>query len=155
MAGDELIGPPYAGRSPAELDKLIATGFLRMGPDGTADPDVDQPVARNDVVAETIKIVSTSLLGLSVGCAQCHSHRYDPITQTDYYGLAGIFVSTELLSGLWNRPGDNTSYFDVNLLHKLSYAPGKRPQHLSDPAQIQIRPERSDDPPVRERKAGG
>src|SRR5206468_1357599 len=44
LAGDELIGPPYAGRSPEELDKLIATGFLRMGPDGTADPDVDQPV---------------------------------------------------------------------------------------------------------------
>lgn len=91
LAGDELVGVPYAGRTPAETDKLIATGFLRMGPDGTADPDVDQPVARNDVVAETIKIVSTSLLGMSVGCAQCHNHRYDPITQKDYYAFRSIF----------------------------------------------------------------
>lgn len=91
LAGDELIGPPYAGRSPAELDKLIATGFLRMGPDGTGDADVDQPLARNDVLVETIKIVSTSLLGLSVGCAQCHNHRYDPVTQTDYYAFRALF----------------------------------------------------------------
>jgi len=91
LAGDELVKQPYAERSPAELEKLIATGFLRMGPDGTADPSVDQTLARNDVVAESIKIVSTSLLGLSVGCAQCHSHRYDPISQVDYYRLRAIF----------------------------------------------------------------
>jgi len=91
LAGDELIAPPYAERTPAELEKLVATGFLRMGPDGTGDSSADQPLARNDVVAETIKIASTSLLGLSVGCAQCHSHRYDPITQADYYRLRAIF----------------------------------------------------------------
>jgi len=91
LAGDELIAPPYAGKSPPEIEKLIATGFLRCGPDGTADSSTDQPTARNDVVAETIKIVSTSLLGLSVGCAQCHSHRYDPITQTDYYAFRALF----------------------------------------------------------------
>ncbi|MCE9604673.1 MAG: DUF1549 domain-containing protein [Planctomycetia bacterium] len=91
LAGDELIAPPYAERTPAELEKLVATGFLRMGPDGTADTSVDQALARNDVVAETIKIASTSLLGLSVGCAQCHNHRYDPISQADYYRLRAIF----------------------------------------------------------------
>jgi hypothetical protein len=91
LAGDELVKQPYAERTPAELEKLIATGFLRMGPDGTADSTVDQPLARNDVVAETIKIASTSLLGLSVGCAQCHNHRYDPISQVDYYRLRAIF----------------------------------------------------------------
>ncbi|MFN9970771.1 MAG: DUF1549 domain-containing protein, partial [Phycisphaerae bacterium] len=51
----------------------------------------DQNVARNEVVADTIRIVSTSLLGLSVGCAQCHEHRYDPITHEDYYRLRAIF----------------------------------------------------------------
>ena len=70
---------------------LIATGFLRMGADGTATPAVADPDAvRNQVVADTIKIVSTSLLGLSVGCAQCHDHRYDPIPQTDYYRLRAV-----------------------------------------------------------------
>src|SRR5204863_8406843 len=50
----------------------------------------DPGAVRNQVVADTIKIVSTSLLGLSVGCAQCHDHRYDPIPQTDYYRLRAV-----------------------------------------------------------------
>ncbi len=91
LAGDELVSLPYNGKTGAELDRLIATGFLRMGPDGTSDTSVDQPLARNDVLVETVKIVSTSLLGLSVGCAQCHSHRYDPIPQADYYAFRALF----------------------------------------------------------------
>ncbi|MEZ6041337.1 MAG: PSD1 and planctomycete cytochrome C domain-containing protein [Planctomycetaceae bacterium] len=91
LAGDELLTPPYKDLAPDQAACLTATGFLRMIPDGTADGSVDQNVARNDVMAETIKVVSTSLLGLSVGCAQCHEHRYDPITQADYYRLRAIF----------------------------------------------------------------
>ena len=96
LAGDELARatrdntqPGLA--SPHTRELLIATGFLRMGADGTATPAVtDYDAVRNQVVADTIKIVSTSLLGLSVGCAQCHDHRYDPIPQTDYYRLRAI-----------------------------------------------------------------
>jgi hypothetical protein len=91
LAGDELLQPPYANLSPEDADKLIATGFLRMAPDGTGEGGVDAKVASNDVVAETIKIVSTSLLGVTVGCAQCHNHRYDPISQVDYYRFRAIF----------------------------------------------------------------
>ncbi len=91
LAGDELLTPPYRDLSPEEADKLIATGFLRTAPDGTADAGVDQNLARNEVMAETLKIVSASLLGLTVGCAQCHNHRYDPISQVDYYRLRAIF----------------------------------------------------------------
>ena len=91
LAGDELVVPPYTDLLPAEADKLIATGFLRMSPDGTSGSTLDQNEASNQAVAEVIKLVSTSLLGLSVGCAQCHSHRYDPITHTDYYRLRALF----------------------------------------------------------------
>ncbi len=91
IAGDELLAPPYANLTPEQADCLIATGFLRMGPDGTGAGGVDQNVARNEVVAETIKIVSTSVLGLTVGCAQCHAHRYDPIAHADYYRLRALF----------------------------------------------------------------
>ena len=91
LAGDELLTPPLQDLTPDQADLLTATGFLRMAPDGTADGGVDQAIARNDVIAETIKTVSTSLLGLSVGCAQCHQHRYDPITQEDYYRLRAVF----------------------------------------------------------------
>src|SRR5206468_2452736 len=99
--------------------------------------EVNPAMFQMDVIDEQIGTISRAFLGLTVSCARCHDHKFDPISTTDYYGLAGIFVSTKLLSGLWNRPGDNTSYFDVNLLQKLSYAPGKRPPHLTDPAQIQ------------------
>jgi hypothetical protein len=82
LAGDELSG--------GDLDRLIATGFLRMAPDGTASRGVDQKIARNQVLSDTIKIVSTSLMGLTIGCAQCHNHKYDPIPQVDYYRLRAI-----------------------------------------------------------------
>ena len=91
LAGDELIGFPRKELKPDEMEKLIATGFLRMAQDGTADGEVDQNVARNLVVADTLKIVSTSLLGLTIGCAECHDHKYDPISQADYYRLRAVF----------------------------------------------------------------
>ncbi len=81
----------YRGLTPQQADMLIATGFLRMGPDGTGDAAVNQDIARNECISETIKIVSTSLLGLTVGCAQCHSHRYDPISHVDYHRMRAIF----------------------------------------------------------------
>jgi len=90
LAGDELLKPPYANLKPEQIEILSATGFLRMAPDGTASPGTDPKVARNQVVADTIKIVSSSFLGLTVGCAQCHNHRYDPIPQEDYYRLRAL-----------------------------------------------------------------
>lgn len=91
LAGDELIGRDLENLTPDEVGKLTATGFLRMAPDGTGAGDLEQGVARNAVVSETIKIVSTGLLGLTVGCAQCHNHRYDPISHADYYRFRALF----------------------------------------------------------------
>lgn len=91
LAGDELVPQPWDHLQPDQIERLAATGFLRTAPDGTGHEGVDPNVARNDVIAETIKIVSTSLLGMTVGCAQCHDHRYDPISQRDYYRLRALF----------------------------------------------------------------
>lgn len=91
LAGDELLQPGVTPRTPEEIDRLVATGFLRTAPDGTEQGGVDANVARNDLMADTIKIVSSSLLGMTVGCAQCHTHRYDPISQVDYYQMRAIF----------------------------------------------------------------
>jgi mono/diheme cytochrome c family protein len=90
LAGDELVGTTK-DLTPEQIDLLAATGFLRMAADGTATGGIDQDMARNQVMADTIKIVTTSLLGLSVACAQCHDHRYDPIPQADYYRLRAVF----------------------------------------------------------------
>ncbi len=91
LAGDEVLNGALPHASEENTDRLVATGFLRTAPDGTGAGGVDQNVAGNDVMAETIKIVSTTLLGMTVGCAQCHEHRYDPISQADYYRVRAIF----------------------------------------------------------------
>jgi len=91
LAGDELVAQPGAGLEGEDLDRIIATGFLRMAPDPTGDGPADADLARNQVIADTLQIVSSSLLGLTVQCAQCHDHRYDPIPQSDYYRLRAVF----------------------------------------------------------------
>ncbi len=90
LAGDELAGPKQGEWSAEQIELLTATGFLRMAADGTGSGD-NSPEARNKVIGDTLKIVSTALLGVSVGCAQCHDHRYDPISQLDYYAMRAIF----------------------------------------------------------------
>ena len=90
LAGDELVPPPYQNLTAEQQDLLTATGFLRQAPDGSAS-GVAPKESANAYMTETIKIVSTSLLGMTVGCAQCHNHRYDPITQADYYRMRALF----------------------------------------------------------------
>lgn len=96
IAGDELAGATHgdfqqAVLDPRRRDQLTATAFLRMAPDGTGDSGDDPKLARNQVIAEEMKILSSSVIGLTVGCAQCHDHRHDPITQADYYRLRAVF----------------------------------------------------------------
>jgi hypothetical protein len=96
LAGDELAGATHgdyqqAVLDPVRTDQLIATAFLRLAPDGTGDVIDDPKLARNQVIADQLKIMSSSLLGLTVACAQCHDHRYDPISQADYFRLRAIF----------------------------------------------------------------
>ena len=90
LAGDELAGPIEGDLTEEQVDLLTATGYLRMAADGTGSGANDE-AARNQVMTDTLKIVGTSLFGLSVQCAQCHDHRYDPIPQSDYYALRAVF----------------------------------------------------------------
>ncbi len=90
LAGDELAGPKGGDWTDRQVELLTATGFLRMAADGTGSGDAS-PEARNKVIADTLQIVGTTLLGSSVHCAQCHDHRYDPISQVDYFALRAVF----------------------------------------------------------------
>ncbi len=90
LAGDELAGSLEGDLTEEQVDLLTATGYLRMAADGTGSGANDE-TARNQVMTDTLKIVGTSLFGLSIQCAQCHDHRYDPIPQSDYYALRAIF----------------------------------------------------------------
>src|SRR5579884_1251185 len=88
LAGDELVPRPWTNLKPEQIKLLTATGFLRTAPDGTSSGGSAEAQQQ---VADTLKIVSSSLLGLTVGCAQCHDHKYDPIPQADYYRLRAVF----------------------------------------------------------------
>src|SRR5205085_9780152 len=90
LAGDELVPPPWKNLTPGQVELLTATGFLRTTPDETSGRGDPVPAA-NQVVADTLKIVGSSLLGLTVGCAQCHDHKYDPIPHADYFRLRALF----------------------------------------------------------------
>lgn len=92
LAGDEMIGYPKQNLTDDETAKLIATGFLRMVPDGTGKVSGEElPLAENQVIADTLHVVGSSLLGLTLSCAQCHNHRYDPIPQSEYFQIRAIF----------------------------------------------------------------
>jgi hypothetical protein len=88
LAGDELVPLPWSNLTPEQIELLTATGFLRTAPDGTTSGGGAEA---QQLVIDTLKIVSSSLLGLTVGCAQCHDHKYDPIPQVDYYRLRAVF----------------------------------------------------------------
>ena len=82
IAGDELPD--------ANAETLIATGFHRLGPwdDEPADPVQD----RADQVDDMIRTTSQAFLGVTLGCARCHDHKFDPLTTRDYYSLAAVFA---------------------------------------------------------------
>ena len=88
--------------TPAERDAhVIATGFLALGPKGINERNRESYLL--DIADEQIENVSRAVLGLSVGCARCHDHKFDPVTMGDYYSLAGIFRSTDARVGITNR----------------------------------------------------
>ena len=92
LAGDELYDFENADAITNEMgDALIATAFLRMAPDGTGSDIVNTVAERFEVVADEIETLGTGILGLTLKCAQCHSHKYDPIPQRDYYRLVAVF----------------------------------------------------------------
>ncbi len=91
IAGDELADYSQAKVVTQDLiDRLAATGFLRTTPDTTFLPDQAFITERVKVIADTIEVLTSSVLGLTVGCARCHDHKYDPIPQRDYYRFSAI-----------------------------------------------------------------
>jgi cytochrome c553 len=112
---EQLAGDLMPAATPEERNEQItATGFLVLGPKVLAEQD--KPKMVMDIVDEQIEVMSKSMMGLTVACARCHDHKFDPIPTADYYALAGIFKSTKTMKDLgfvsnWNeRPLASPEY---------------------------------------------
>ena len=93
LAGDEMSDDWKSAKSTASqevIDRLAATGFLRATPDQTNSEERALIAERMNIVSDELEVLSSSLMGLTVGCARCHNHKYDPIPQRDYYRMSAI-----------------------------------------------------------------
>ncbi len=109
LAGDELVGyRPDADVTPAIVEGLIATHFLRNAPDGTGESDGNPDEVRTDrlsVLEGNVQNVMNCLLGLTVQCARCHDHKFEPISQKEYYGLQAL-LSPVYNPDRWAKPNE-------------------------------------------------
>ncbi|MEM7783132.1 MAG: DUF1549 domain-containing protein, partial [Planctomycetota bacterium] len=87
---EQIAGDLLSSESEDQKNQqLIATGFLALGP--TNYEQQDKELLKMEVIDEQIDTIGKAFLGLTIGCARCHDHKFDPIPTSDYYGLAGIF----------------------------------------------------------------
>lgn len=87
LAGDEV--------DPDSFEMRVATGFLRAGPQHVVAGNQDVAVNRQEWLTEVMFGVGNGILGLTVGCARCHNHKFDPIPQADYYRLQSFFAAAD------------------------------------------------------------
>jgi hypothetical protein len=95
IAGDLL---PARGGEEVNVSGIVATGFLALGPKLIAEQDKVKMFY--DIVDEQIDVTGKAFLGMTIACARCHDHKFDPISTKDYYALASIFASTKQLAKL-------------------------------------------------------
>lgn len=104
LAGDLLPPPPTLA---LKHEHLTALGFLSVGPKLLAEPD--KVKLEMDFIDEQIDVVGRTFMGITLGCARCHDHKFDPIPTADYYSLVAIFKSTRTMDDLktvarWHEP---------------------------------------------------
>ena len=135
LAGDLL---PFDNTRQRD-EQLIATGFLALGSKPRAQNNPDFVM---DVVAEQIEVATTGFMALTVACARCHDHKFDPIPTREYYAMAGLFTSSETLysagGGQGNGRQKNTGFHELN---GESTAKEAREQHAS--AVVVLKDERT------------
>ncbi|MBL8242143.1 MAG: DUF1549 domain-containing protein [Bryobacterales bacterium] len=115
IAGDLL--PPPPGQE-LNASGIIATGFLALGPKLVAEQDKVKMFY--DAVDEQIDVMGKAFLGLTISCARCHDHKFDPVTTKDYYSLASIFASTRQFEQI---EGTVSKLFYAPLAGKAELAP--------------------------------
>ena len=118
---EQIAGDLVTAESDEERDRyLVATGFLAMAakPAKAMNTNFDM-----DVVADQIDVIGSGVMGISVACARCHDHKFDPVPTRDYYALAGIFTSSETMWGTAAHEGLTASKTDLHVLKAAANVP--------------------------------
>jgi len=151
LAGDELSGEVAdTPLTPHVLELLTATHFLRNGQDGTSESDGNPDERRTDratALQSTLQITMNALFGVTVQCARCHDHKFEPVSQADYYALQSIFYPAfpAYDPKHWVMPKDRLR----EIPNLASPNPASRPLKSSAPARPPKKGKRSkqaDDP---------
>src|SRR4051812_26631947 len=106
LAGDEM--------DPANETYLVASGFNRLGPLRKNAGNQNVASSRNEVLTEMTNIVGAAFLGVTVGCARCHDHKFDPFRQSDYYRLQGYFSQAQPHDLIRATPEEQASWKAIN-----------------------------------------
>jgi len=115
---EQIAGDLLPSASPEKHDqRLIATGFLAMAAKPAKAMNTNFEM---DVVADQIDVIGRGVMGLSIACARCHDHKFDPIPTSDYYAMAGMFTSSETM---WGVAGYETLTAPRTDLHVLLATP--------------------------------
>ena len=118
LAGDELF--------PGDKEALIATGFHRAGPIHLVGGNQDEEMNRQEVLTEMTTAIGAVFLGLTVGCARCHNHKFDPIPQADYYRLQAVLASTEYKDIPLGGDAEKSQYEAAMKAYTVSLEPIKK-----------------------------
>ena len=145
MAGDELFDYKSVKElSSVQRDNLIATGFLRMAPDGTYSTSQNFVPMRLEVVAGQVEVLSSAVMGLTLACARCHDHKFDPVSQQDYYRFSAILRSAydpyDWLSPSMTPVGPKAAWDETNtrFLSSLSERENREVEAHNAPFQREI-----------------
>jgi hypothetical protein len=113
IAGDELAGfAAGSDASPEIIELLEATHYLRNGQDGSGESDGNPDEVRADryyAIESVVQNVTNSLFGLTIQCAKCHDHKFEPISQRDYYSLQAVFAPAFNLAN-WVKPNERFAF---------------------------------------------
>jgi hypothetical protein len=109
IAGDELA----AGQDPrAAADLWIASGMHRCGPIHLVSGNVDPEMVRQEMRIEYLQGLSAAVFGLTFNCARCHDHKFDPVSQADYYRLEAFFAAAKYTDVEFATPAEKKAYRD-------------------------------------------
>jgi hypothetical protein len=135
IAGDEMF--------PGDTEALIATGYLRAGSEHLVSGNIDPEESRQEVLTEIATSVGQTFLGMTINCARCHNHKFDPILQSDFYSLQAVFAGAKGKDVEIGSPEDKTAWEAADKAYKERLAPiNDALKTLAKPYEGRIREER-------------